>query len=109
MAILGCRHTAERRVRWGTAGSPAEAAASRMRSCCRTCSLVAWLPDARARSAGEAPQDLAAVHAEAPSGHTSARRNAWSYAWLAMTDNRREATCQSECLVQGWQYPSGLS
>jgi len=53
-------------------GSPAKAAASLLCSSCRTCSCVAWLPEAQARSAGEAPQDLAAVHAEAPSRHDSA-------------------------------------
>ena len=41
-------------------------------SCCRTWSWVALLPEANASSAGEAPQALAAVHADTPSGHTSA-------------------------------------
>ena len=52
--------------------SPAEAAARLLWSCCRTWSWVALLPEANASSAGEAPQAPAAVHAEIPSGHTSA-------------------------------------
>ena len=57
-----------------------------MRSCCRTCSWVAWLPDAWARSAGDAPQDPAAVHAAAPSGHTSAGHQRGIFRLMASCD-----------------------
>ena len=57
-----------------------------MHSCCRTCSWVAWLPDAWARSAGDAPQDPAAVHAAAPSGHTSAGHQRGIFRLMASCD-----------------------